>query len=143
MKYRLLAICIVLCQVSFSQNIRLDKDTIYINDKSLLTSNSSHIKIFVGDTLTLDKPTKKSLLTYVYQHIDKINAGALLQLSLDERNGWKIIVEKITDKDNRIKIKGKLRNYFINKKGKRVEIGSETGVINDFEGALLVGEIKL
>ena len=51
--------------------------------------------------------------------------------------------EKIIEKDNRIKIRGKLRNYIKNKKGRIIEIGSETGVINDIENAIISGEIIL
>ena len=128
---------------SFSQNVIMSNDTLMIKDQQLIKNNLIHSKIYNGDTLFIGSPTKKSLLTYVYKHIDKINAGALVPLPLDDRNGWCIVVEKMTEKDNRIKVKGKLRKFSVNKKGKKVELGTETGVINDIEEALRSGEIIL
>lgn len=143
MKYAYFIICFLFTNTIFSQSIIFENDTLYIKDQKLISSNNMHNKIFIGDTLTLSKPTKKSLMTYYYDHVSKINEGAFVPVYLDDRTGWKIIVEKITDKDNRVKIKGKLRQYTINKKGKPISIGSETAVINDIEGALLSSEIIL
>lgn len=143
MKYILYFFTLMAFKNTFSQNIIISNDTLMIKDQQLIKNNLSHIKIYSGDTLYMGSPTKKSLLTYVYKNIDKINAGSLVPLPLDDRNGWCIVVEKITEKDNRIKVKGKLRKYSINKKGKKVELGTETGVINDIEEALRSGEIIL
>lgn len=128
---------------TYSQSLYVKNDTIYVKEQSQLLKNHSGGKIFIGDTLTLNKGTKKGLLNYTYKHIDKINNGALIAIPLEERKEWKIIVEKIIEKDNRIKIRGKLRNYITNKKGRTIEIGSETGVINDIENAIVSGEIIL
>lgn len=143
MKYAYFIICILFTNSIFSQSIIFENDTLYIKDQKLISSNNMHNKIFIGDTLTLSKPTKKSLMTYYYDHVSKINEGAIIPVYLDDRTGWKIIVEKITVKDNRLKIKGKLRMYTTNKKGKPISIGSETAVINNIEGALLSSEIVL
>lgn len=131
-----------ICSVQ-SQNIIFVKDTIIIRDQTSTEQTASSIKLLRGDTLTLGKPTKKGLLVYVYENVDKINDGAFLPIPLDDREGWKIIIEKISEKNNQIKVRGKMRKYSLNKKGKNIEIGSETAVINNLESALKSSEIIL